>query len=229
MLFKASSNYAPFSTSGVTSGGVTLSIPGSLVLVEIRALILCLDVSSLSTSGSADAALSPMFLFSPVRVSEFVIFTKSLDWPDVFVFLLIILTTPNLSMVPVSLSVYASFSWVELLRLTRDPKSTCSSLSSSSSWDSPSFPVPTPMVNGKMFPKVFFTLSIKRRGICLSLRHACHHGVVCGRSSSCHNFSRDVGLSLSLSPFLLLLVLLAGSVFSQDPSGLSANQQTLPD
>ena len=36
-------------------------------------------------------------------------------------------------------------------------------------------------------------------------------------------------LLLSLSPFLLLLVLLAGSVFSQDPSGLSANQQTLPD
>ena len=34
-------------------------------------------------------------------------------------------------------------------------------------------------------------------------------------------------LSLSLSPFLLLLVLLAGSVFSQDPSELSANQLTL--
>ena len=36
-------------------------------------------------------------------------------------------------------------------------------------------------------------------------------------------------LLLSLSPFLSLFVLLAGSVFSQDPSGLSANQQTLPD
>ena len=36
-------------------------------------------------------------------------------------------------------------------------------------------------------------------------------------------------LLLSLSPFLLLLVLLAGSVFSQDPSELSANQLTLPD
>ena len=35
-------------------------------------------------------------------------------------------------------------------------------------------------------------------------------------------------LLLSLRPFLLLLVLLAGSVFSQDHSGLSANQQTLP-
>ena len=32
MLFKASSNDAPFSTSGVTSGGVTLSIPASFVL-----------------------------------------------------------------------------------------------------------------------------------------------------------------------------------------------------
>ena len=32
-------------------------------------------------------------------------------------------------------------------------------------------------------------------------------------------------LLLSLSPFLLLLVLLAGSVFSQDPSGYSANQR----
>ena len=118
MLFKASSNHVQFSTSGVTSCGVTLSIPGSFVLVEIRALILCLYVFSLSTSGSADALPSPMFLFSPVRVSEFVNLTKSLDWPDVFVSLLIVLTTPNLSMVPVSLSVYASFSWVELLRLT---------------------------------------------------------------------------------------------------------------
>ena len=35
-------------------------------------------------------------------------------------------------------------------------------------------------------------------------------------------------LLLSLSAFLLLLVLLAGSVFSQDPSELSANQLTLP-
>ena len=33
-------------------------------------------------------------------------------------------------------------------------------------------------------------------------------------------------LFLLLSPFLLLLVLLAGSVFSQDPSGLSVNQLT---
>ena len=95
MLFKASSIDAPFSTSGVTSGGVNLSIPGSLVLVEIRALILCLDVFSLSTSGSADALLSLMFLFSPVRVSDIVILTKFLDWPDVFVVLLIVLTTPN--------------------------------------------------------------------------------------------------------------------------------------
>ena len=39
----------------------------------------------------------------------------------------------------------------------------------------------------------------------------------------------DSRLLLSLSPFLLLLVLLAGSVFSQDPSELSANQLTLPD
>ena len=110
MLFKASSIDAPLSTSGVTSGGVTLSIPCSLVLVEIRALILCLGVFSLSTSGSADALLSPVFLLSPVRTYEFVILTKSLDWPDVFVVLLIVLTTPNLSMVPVPLLVYASFS-----------------------------------------------------------------------------------------------------------------------
>ena len=110
MLFKASSIDAPLSTSGVISGGVTLSIRGSLALVEIRALILCLDVFSLSTSGSADALLSPVFLFSPVRISEIVILTKSFDWPDVFGVLLIFLTTPNWSMVPVPLSVYASFS-----------------------------------------------------------------------------------------------------------------------
>ena len=118
MLFKASSNDAPFSTSGVTSGGVTLSIPGSFLLVKILALILCLDVFPLSTSGSADALPSPMFLFSQVRLSEFVLLTKSLDWPDVFVSFLIVLTTPNLSMFPVSLLVYGSFSWVEPLRLT---------------------------------------------------------------------------------------------------------------
>ena len=109
ILFKASSNDVD---------GVTLSIPGSFVLVEIWALILCLDVFFLSTSGSADALPSPMFLFSPVHVSEFVILARSLDWPDVSPFLLIVLTTPNLSIVPVSLSVYASFSWVELLRQT---------------------------------------------------------------------------------------------------------------
>ena len=107
MLFKASSIDAPFYTSGVTSGGVTLSLPVSLVLVEIRVLILCLDVFSLSTSESTYALLSPVFLFSPVRISEFVILTKSLDWLDVFVVLLIVLTTPNWSMVPVPLSVYA--------------------------------------------------------------------------------------------------------------------------
>ena len=80
MLFKAYSNDAPFSTRGVTSGGVTLSIPGSFVLVEIRALILCLDVFLLSTSGSADALPSPMFLFYPVCVSKFVVPARSLDW-----------------------------------------------------------------------------------------------------------------------------------------------------
>ena len=118
MLFKASSSAAPLSTSGVTSGGVTLSVPGSFVLVEIRALTLCLDVFSLSTSGSANALPSPLFLLSPVCGSEIVIIAKPLDWPGVFTSLLIVLTTPNLSMVPVSLPTYASFSWVELLRLT---------------------------------------------------------------------------------------------------------------
>ena len=43
MFVKASSIDALFSTNGVTSGGVTLSIPGSLVLVEIRALILSMS------------------------------------------------------------------------------------------------------------------------------------------------------------------------------------------
>ena len=46
MLVRVSSIDAPFSTNGVTSGGVTLSVPGSLVLVETRVLILCLDISS---------------------------------------------------------------------------------------------------------------------------------------------------------------------------------------
>ena len=103
MLFKASSNDAQFSTSGVTSGGVILSVPGSFVLVEIRAFTLCLDVFSLSTSGSANALPNPLFLFYPVRSSDFVIIAKPLDWPGVFASLLIVLTTPNLSMVPVSL------------------------------------------------------------------------------------------------------------------------------
>ena len=112
MLFKASSNATPLSTSGVT-----LSVPGTFVLVEIRAFILCLDVFSLSTSGSANASPSPVFLFSPVRCSEFVIIAKPLDWPGVFTSLLIVLTTPNLSLFPVSFPRYGSFSWIELLRL----------------------------------------------------------------------------------------------------------------
>ena len=144
MLVNASSIDAPFSTSGVTSGVVFLSITGSFVLVEIRALILYLDVISLSTSRSAVALLGPVFLFCPAHFSKFVILAKSLDWPGVFVSLLIVLPTLKLSMVPVSLPVYASFSWVELLRLTRDPKSTCSSSSFSSSWDSPSSLYPLP-------------------------------------------------------------------------------------
>ena len=71
------------------------------MLLEIQALILCLDVVSLSTSGSAGALLSPVFVFCSFRISELFILTKSLYWPDVFVSLLIVLTTPNLSMVPV--------------------------------------------------------------------------------------------------------------------------------
>ena len=66
MLFKASSSAAPLSMSGVTSGGVTLSVPGSFVLVEIRALTLCLDVLSLSISGSANALPSPLVLLFQV-------------------------------------------------------------------------------------------------------------------------------------------------------------------
>ena len=77
MLFKASSNDAPFSTSGITSGGVTLSIPGSFVLVEIRALILFLDVFSLSTSGSADALPSLCF-YSPQFASPNLSYSQSL-------------------------------------------------------------------------------------------------------------------------------------------------------
>ena len=46
MLVKASSIDAPPSTNGVTSGGVTLLVPGSLVLVETRVLPLGLDDSS---------------------------------------------------------------------------------------------------------------------------------------------------------------------------------------
>ena len=83
MLFKASSSAAPLSTSGVTSGGVTLSVPGSFVLVEIRALTLCLDVFSLSISGSANALPSPLVLLSPVCGSELVVIAKSFDWPGV--------------------------------------------------------------------------------------------------------------------------------------------------
>ena len=109
MLFKASSIDAPLSTSGVTSVGVILSIPGSLVVVDIRALNPCL-VFSLSIYGSTGALLSPVFLFSPVRISKFVILKKSPDWPDDKVVLLVVLTTPNWSMVAVPLSVYGSFS-----------------------------------------------------------------------------------------------------------------------
>ena len=45
ILVKASSIDASLSTNRVTSGGVTLSVPGNSVLVETRVLPLCLDVS----------------------------------------------------------------------------------------------------------------------------------------------------------------------------------------
>ena len=77
MLFETSSNDAPFSTSGDTSGGVTLSIPSSFVLVEIRALILCLDVFSLSTSGSAERCLALCF-YSPQFASPNLSYSQSL-------------------------------------------------------------------------------------------------------------------------------------------------------
>ena len=95
MLVKASSIDALLSTNGVTSGGVTLSVSGSLVLVETRVLVLCLDVFSLSASRSAGALHSPVFQFFPVRISKFVMFTKSPDWPDPFAVLLIVFTTLN--------------------------------------------------------------------------------------------------------------------------------------
>ena len=46
MLVKASSIDALLITNGVTSGGVTILVPGSFVPVETRVLPLCLDVSS---------------------------------------------------------------------------------------------------------------------------------------------------------------------------------------
>ena len=118
MLFKASSSAAPFSTSGVTSGGVTLSVPGNFVLVEIRALTLCFNVFSLFISGSINALPSRLVLLSQGGGSEVVLIAKSFDWPGVFASLLLVVTTPNLSMVPVSLPTCASLSWIELLRLT---------------------------------------------------------------------------------------------------------------
>ena len=60
---------------------------------------------------------------------------------------------------------HASFSLVELLRLIWDSKSSCSSSSYSFSWVSASSPVPVPMLNGKKFPKVFFTLSEKEEDV----------------------------------------------------------------
>ena len=62
---------------------------------------------------------------------------------------------------------HASFSVVELLRLIWDSKSSCSSSSYSFYWVSASstVPVPVPMLNGKKFPKVFFTLSEKEEDV----------------------------------------------------------------
>ena len=78
------------------------------------------------------------------------------------------------------------------MRLTRDPKSTHSSSSSSCSWDSPSSHVPAPIVNGKIFPKVYFTLSENDEDVaCFSVTPAIMVLSV-GLYSSCHNFSRDV-------------------------------------
>ena len=99
-------DWCPLSTNDVTSGRVTLSIPGSFVLVEIRVLPLCLDVSSQSASGSAGGLLVPVILFFPGCTSELVMFTNSFDCCDPSMVLFIVLTTPNRSDEPVSLLVY---------------------------------------------------------------------------------------------------------------------------
>ena len=96
------------STHGVTSRGVTLLVPGSLMLVDTR--VLPLSVSSLSASGSIVGLVGPVFLLSSDCTSEFVMITNSLDYCDASMVLFFVLTTPNWSEDPVSLLVGAPFS-----------------------------------------------------------------------------------------------------------------------
>ena len=98
------------STNGVTSAGVTLLVPGSLVLVMTRVLPLFLDVSSESSSGFVAGLLGPVFLFLLGCISEFVMITNSPDCCYPSMVLLFVLTTPNRSEEPVSPLVGAPFS-----------------------------------------------------------------------------------------------------------------------
>ena len=111
MLVKASPSDAPLSTNGMTSGGFTLSFPGCLVLVETRALLLCLDVSLLFACGSTGGSLGLAFMFFPGCTSQFVPVTKFFDWFNSFADLLIVLTIQKRSVELVPPLVYAFFSY----------------------------------------------------------------------------------------------------------------------
>ena len=87
-MFKAFSTDALMSTNGVTSGGVTLVVAGSLVLVETLGVPLCLDGLSYSASSSPSVVPDPVTLVAPDRISKLAIFMNPLDYciPSITVF-----------------------------------------------------------------------------------------------------------------------------------------------
>ena len=95
ILVKFSSIDALLSTNGVASGGGTLFVPGSLVLVEARAVPLCLEGPSKQASSFPSVVPDPVTLVVPHCMFELVIAINSLDCCIPLMFLYMALTEPN--------------------------------------------------------------------------------------------------------------------------------------
>ena len=95
VLAMAPSIDAPLSTNGVTGGGITLFVPGSLVLIETRAVPLCREGSSYYASSSRCVVPDPVTLVVADCMSDLVNVVSCLDCCIPSIILFMVLIAPN--------------------------------------------------------------------------------------------------------------------------------------